>query len=126
MAIEEFHCEECGSQLIIPGSTDGEAIESEFICKSCGNKLDYDEIVNKALNEYYFADMYLSQTDGGDSPITDCPECDGIYLYEEGVCSSCGHSAVHTCQRCGSTIMPEELYAEPFCGYCAHMISKDD
>lgn len=125
-AFEGYSCDECGSGLIMPSVHEGEAIEADYICKSCGKSLPYEDIVKLAITDYYSYEVYLSYTDGGDSPITDCPECDGIYLYNEGICSSCGHAATHVCQRCGSTIMPEELFAEPFCGYCAHMMSKDD
>jgi len=125
-AFEIYSCAECGSGLIMPQERNADAIEVAFECKSCGKTLPYEDIVKPAISNYYSHEVYLSHTDGGDSPITDCPECDGIYLYNEGVCSSCGHVAEHECQRCGSKIMPEELYAEPFCGYCAHVMSKDD
>ncbi len=125
-AFEHYSCEGCGSGLIVPSICDGEALEAEYVCKSCGHALPYEDIVKFAVADYYSADVYLSYTDGGDSPIADCPECDGIYLYNEGVCSFCGHVAEHECQRCGSTIMPEELSSEPFCGYCAHVMAKDD
>ena len=125
-AFEEFSCEECGSGLITPTMSEGNAVESNFTCKSCNNSLPYETIINDVVEDYYKHDTYLAQKDGGDTPIIDCPECCGVYLYEEGVCSSCGHAAKHTCQRCSSTIMPEELYAEPFCGYCDHIMSKDD
>ncbi len=125
-AFENYSCAECGSGLITPSERNVEAIEAEYTCKSCGKTLPYEDIVKPAVSDYFSREVYLSHTDGGDSPITDCPECYSIYLYNEGICSSCGHVAEHECQRCGSTIMPEELYAEPFCGYCAHVMSKDD
>lgn len=125
-AFDGYSCPGCGSGLIMPSISEGDAVDAEYTCKSCDNVLPYEDIVKLAVADYYSADVYLSYTDGGDSPITDCPECDGIYLYSEGVCSSCGHVAEHECQRCSSTIMPEELFAEPFCGYCAHVMSKDD
>jgi len=125
-AFMSFQCGECGSGLIEPTKNGGDALESSFCCCSCGHTEAYEEIVSQAVSEYYAGEVYLSYKDGGESPITDCPECDGVYLYEEGVCSSCGHTAEHTCQRCGSSILPEELSCEPFCGYCAHMMSKDD
>jgi len=125
-AFEGYSCNECGSGLIMPSERNAEAVEVEYACKSCGKTLPYEDIVKLAVSDYFSHEVYLSHTDGGDSPITDCPECDGIYLYNEHICSSCGHVAEHECQRCGSTIMPEELYAEPFCGYCAHVMSKDD
>lgn len=125
-AFEAYSCDECGSGLIMPSVCEGEAIDADYACKACGRTLPYDEMVDKAVSEYYSYDVYLSHTDGGDSPLADCPECGGTYLYAQGVCASCGHAAEHECQRCGSTIMPEELYAEPFCGYCDHVMSKDD
>jgi len=125
-AFESYSCDECGSNLIMPSKKNTEAIEADYKCKSCDKILPYEDFVKLAVEDYFSHEVYLSHTDGGDSPITDCPECEGIYLYNEGICSSCGHVAEHECQRCGSTIMPEELFAKPFCGYCAHMMSKDD
>ncbi len=121
-----FQCSECGSDLIESTKNGGDALESSFCCRSCGHTEAYEEIVRQAVSDYYAGEVYLSFTDGGDIPIIDCPECNGIYLYNEGICSSCGYTAEHTCQRCGSSIMPEELSEEPFCGYCSHMMSKDD
>lgn len=125
-AFEAYSCDECGSRLIMPSVRGGEATSADYACKSCGKTLPYEEIVSGAVADYYSHEVYLSHTDGGDSPLADCPECAGIYLFAQGICASCGHTAEHECQRCGSTIMPEELFAEPFCGYCAHAMSKDD
>lgn len=126
-AFKAYSCNECGSSLIIPINNEGEACESEFVCKSCENKLPYESIVNLAIAEYYGHRVYLSYTDGDDTPTVDCPSCfDGTYLYEEQICSSCGYSAEHTCQRCGSPIIPSELTDSPFCGYCTYMMQKDD
>lgn len=125
-AFEDYSCGECGSGLIMPSVCESEAIDASYTCKACGKTLPYEDMVNDAVSEHYRHEFYLSHTDGGDSPLADCPECGGIYLYEQGICASCGHTAEHECQRCGSTILPGELYAEPFCGYCDHVMSKDD
>jgi ribosomal protein S27AE len=125
-SFENYSCNECGSGLIMPSKKNMEVIEVEYVCKSCGNALPYEDIVNDAVSEYFSSEAYLSHTDGGYSPITDCPQCGGVYLYSEKICSLCEHVAVHECQRCGSTILPEELDAEPFCGYCEYVMSKDD
>lgn len=125
-AFEGYSCGECGSGLIMPSIRGSEAISVDYECKSCSKALPYEEMVNAAVPEYYSYEIYLSHTDGGDSPLADCSECGGVYLYEQGVCASCGHNAEHKCQRCGSRILPEELVMEPFCGYCAHVMSKDD
>lgn len=125
-AFENYTCDECGSGLIIPTIRGGDATSSDFACKSCKKTLPYKKMVSNAVTKYFSREVYLSLTDGGDSPLADCPECGGIYLYAQGVCASCGHSAENVCQRCGSTITPEELFAEPYCGYCEHVMAKDD
>jgi len=125
-AFEKYSCNECGSELIFSSTREGEAINADYICKSCEKRLTYEELVGEAISEHYSWDVYLSHTDGGESPLADCPECGGDYLYERGVCALCGHSAEHVCQRCHSRIMPEELSTAPFCGYCAYVMYKDD
>ncbi len=126
MAFEDYSCAECGSGLIMPTQNNTDATDVEYRCRSCGNTLSYENLARLAIADYFSHEVYLSCTDGGDTPITDCPECGGIYLYHEHICSSCGYIATHECQRCGSTIQPEELLCEPFCSYCAHIMSKDD
>jgi hypothetical protein len=125
-AFSAYSCTECGSGLIIPASDALDAVENNFLCKSCNTTLTYDAIAKLAVGEFYEPAVYLSHKDGGDTPVAECPECLGIYLYEEGICSGCGYEAEQECQRCGSAIPPEELESSPFCGYCAHVMSKDD
>jgi hypothetical protein len=125
-AFERYSCDECGSGLIMPSIRRGEATSADYTCKSCEKTQPYEEMVIEAVTDYFSHEVYLSHTDGEYSPLADCPECGGIYLYAQGVCASCGHTAEHKCQRCGSAILPEELFAEPFCGYCRHVMSKDD
>lgn len=125
-AFEGYFCDECGSGLIMPSVRASEAICADYTCKSCEKTLPYEEMVNEAVADYFNHEAYLSHTDGGDFPLADCPECGGIYMYAQGICASCGHTAEHKCQRCSSTILPEELSTEPFCGYCAYVMSKDD
>lgn len=125
-ALTEYTCDACGSDLIAPSDTDGDAETKCFICKSCDESLPYDAIVKRAISEYFRYEVYLSHTDGNEIPLADCPECDGVYLYGERVCSGCGTSVEQYCQRCSAPIPPEELAFSPFCGYCAHVISRED
>lgn len=126
-AFKEFSCEECGSGLINPTLIDGQAYESDFVCKTCGHDLPYETIINSVISQYYDDAVYLSFKEGGYTPIIECPlGCDGLYLYEDGICSSCGDGVEHECQRCGNPIPPEELFMAPYCGYCKHVVSKDD
>ncbi len=125
-AFVSYSCDGCGSDLIYPSHLNGDAIDSEFFCKSCETEFSYEEIVRPAIADYFEYDAYVAMTDGGDSPIADCPFCGGAYLYEEKICAECGESAAHECGFCGSEIIPGELSDEGLCGYCSHVLSKDD
>ncbi len=125
-AFEKYSCDKCGSDLIFSPIHGVDATSVDYICKSCEKKLPYEELVAEAILEHYSWDVYLSHTDGAESPLADCPECGGNYLYERGICVSCGYTSEHICHRCSSRIMPEELSTAPFCGYCAHLLSKND
>lgn len=125
-ALQEFTCTDCGSGLITPSSHPGQACYVSYTCKSCDKIYTYEEIVEKAIEEHYSYQSYISYKDGGESPLAECPECGGTYLFEKGICALCGHTAEHECVRCGALIPPEELSCEPFCGYCAYVMSKDD
>ena len=125
-AFSSFSCEECGSDLIYSDSSNIDATESLFTCKSCEAQFYYEEIVSSAIEDYFKHQSYIAMTDGGDSPIADCPFCGGKYLYEEQVCSECGESAEHECNRCSSEIIPSELSEDGMCGYCSYVMQKDD
>ena len=125
-AFISYSCKECGSDLIYPSQPNVDASENSFICKSCDAVFAYDEIVGPAVIRRFEGEAYVAMTDGGDSPIADCPFCGGIYLYEEQICSECGESASHECDMCGNEIPPEELSEEDLCGYCSHQMLKDD
>lgn len=125
-AFVSYSCEECGSDLIYPDTLDKGAVESKFVCKTCDTAYLYEDIVSPAIKDHYFAESYLAIKDGGDDPVADCPFCGGAYLFEEQICAECGESSVHECELCGNGISPEELSEDSLCGYCSHIISKDD
>jgi hypothetical protein len=124
-ALQAYSCTKCGSGLLESTSDTGQAAEASFKCRSCENELDYENIVNDVITDFFADDVYLSHKDGGDTPVIDCPSCfDGSYLFHEGVCVTCGYSATHECSRCGASIPPEEISDDDVCGYCAHMWAK--
>ena len=125
-ALKGHSCEECGSGLIIPRNRNNSVVDCNFECKSCGTVTPYAIMIRIAISECYMSEVNASYADGNNAPLADCSQCGGVYLYNEGVCSYCGYAAKHECWRCGSEIMPEELYSEPLCGYCDHFNSKDD
>ncbi|MDF1659628.1 MAG: hypothetical protein P1U58_18565 [Verrucomicrobiales bacterium] len=115
-------CLECGSSLIEPIN---DPKRPDVRCRSCGKIQIFEEFAEHAMAEGI--DHHSHIKDGGDSIVVICPNCSQeTYHYELGMCVSCEESVDHDCDRCGSTIPPEELDYDSLCGYCRHMMSKDD
>lgn len=125
--VVNLECEACGSGLLQPNKASGYWHEVELGCRACGESEDADSFVPRAIAVALGQEMYLSHTDGNETPYVQCPECLAeAYVIEEGRCALCEHEADHTCARCGTAIPPEELGSSPLCGYCDHVMSKDD
>jgi ribosomal protein L37E len=79
------------------------------------------------IDEISWIDNHISIKDGGDPVIIDCPECiEHAFVVNEMQCAICESTQKRECDRCGIPIPPEELDGSGFCGYCNHMMSKDD
>lgn len=126
-ALKDIACENCGSDLITIKKFEKVREYTVLVCKSCQSEYEYESIVEEAITKYLSFEKYLSFTDGNTIPVTSCPECGNeTYVYSEEQCLFCGASFKHTCGRCGQEIMPEEIDGSGFCGWCSHMMSKDD
>ncbi len=127
LALSEYSCNECGSGLIAPLGESDDAIEEEFECRSCNESYVYENIINRALPEYFRDLIYFSHKEGDYIPLTGCPHClENLYLYNEKICAGCGEAAEHECNVCGSTMNPEEISEDPICSSCLYMMEKDD
>ncbi|HEY6872470.1 MAG TPA: hypothetical protein VI298_07095 [Geobacteraceae bacterium] len=117
-AIISHNCMSCSSGLITVDDPKLPKEDITFICKSCGQEYVFEQMVEISLGEYFSDDS---------SYLIDCPECyKKAYIYHEQRCAICEESAEHTCERCGEGIPAEELDGSGFCGWCAHMMDKDD
>ncbi len=126
-ALKDIDCENCGSGLITIKKFEKVREYTVLVCKSCQSEYEYESIVEEAITKYFSFEKYLSFTDGNTIPVISCPECGNeTYVYSEEQCLFCGASFKHTCGRCGQEIMPEEIDGSGFCGWCSHMMSKDD
>jgi len=123
----EFRCSACGSGLIDVVNTGTDRWNTNFKCRSCSETWDFEKIAEKALDEYYSNKNFSALKEGADPVTITCPFClRDAYLLEEDVCVLCDETAERTCKRCGSYIPYEEIDGEGYCGWCAHMMSKDD
>jgi len=121
-------CPSCGGGLLRPGG-DYKSYRDDMVlvCRACGDTTTAQDFVPLAIAGVLAEEVYAAYKEGGEIPYTNCPECGAeAYVVEEQRCALCGESAEHTCARCGSRIPPEELMCSPYCGWCAHMMEKDD
>ena len=124
-------CPDCQSDLVAqddPANKDQESVESH--CRSCGAKISAEKLVEGAVAAKMEWETYVAMTDGGDSPLQDCPEC-GLATYvlsEEQVgCVWCD-CVLGQCARCMTGLMPDNVDPDNhnLCGYCGHLFAKDD
>ena len=127
IGVGALSCENCGSGLLKPERSPASYADVDLVCSKCGNHQTPEEYVPKAVGEALSHEGYVAMTDGDEAPLIECPNCfEESYVMEEERCALCGHEAEHDCARCGTRIPPEELSSSPLCGYCDHVMSKDD
>ena len=126
-----FNCAKCHSDLVAQNDPENTSHEdAEAHCRSCRASISAENAVERALDLHFEADSYIAMTDGGDQPLQDCPEC-GLTAYilaeEEVGCAWCG-CTLGKCGRCMVGLTPDNVcpYILSLCGYCGHLMSKDD
>jgi len=126
-ALSDYDCLNCGSDLIRINNPKPAREDNQFVCKSCNNQWDYESIAAEALESLAAAYNYRAMKDGGESEIVQCPYCNNeAYVFSEENCGVCGESADHDCNNCGIKIPSSEIYLGGLCGYCEHMLKKDN
>lgn len=126
--VMDLACPSCSGSLLRPdGDNKQYRDDMSLQCRICGETSDAHDFVPRAIACALGQDRYLAYKDGGETPYTNCPNCGAeAYVMNEQKCALCGESAEHTCARCGNEIPAEEMTSSPFCGWCAHMMAKDD
>lgn len=128
-AITEVTCTECGSSLVTAEANQSKNLdEIKFICRACGNVMEFSEVASRCLEEYFSFESYLVFDDGADPVLVDCPQCGSSgYIMEEDRCAICGYEREYdNCTRCGSSLTIDDQGLDGFCSYCHHVTSKED
>lgn len=116
-----------GSVYEILERTFPQQIKAMLRFRSCGDNLSFEEITPLAISEFYASENHYSIKDAGEPATITCPSCgEDTYVLEDDICVLCEESVERECQRCGIDMPSEELDGDGYCGYCAHMMSKDD
>lgn len=112
-ASAHFSCEECGSQLIRQADPQNrEHADIHPTCAACGSEPDVKALMENAVKRQYYAELYETQTRGGEPPVVRCPECRHYTLVLEGnECAACGNNLGHEtvwCKTCGNPMTAAE------------------
>ena len=125
----QMFCPQCSSELVQPINADVADLQAlEFKCTACGHIFEFDDVIEQAVSAHFEADAYIAATDGGDQPVAECALCNKeTFVIEFGRCVACGEALHYTrCDRCETSLGPDDQQHEGLCGYCAWMTRKDD
>ena len=125
---EKMECFYCSSSLLMLVNPDADWVDLKFKCRSCGKEMDFEHVAESCLREFFDWEIYESVKDGQDPPLSKCPECfNDSYVFGEDGCAICGYVKEYdSCIRCGGSVDLEEQQFHGLCGYCYHVMSKDD
>src|SRR6185295_16400755 len=132
LANAAFSCPKCSSNLVAQIDSANTFVgDIQAKCRACGAEIDAESAVEQTLQKYFELENYIAFKDSGDQLLHRCPEC-GVNAYittddEEG-CAWCKSSLSEKCARCHERLTPQNVAFDnhELCGYCDHVMSKDD
>lgn len=112
-ASQYFSCAQCSSLLIRQADAGNEEQDDiQFICAACGAESEMQELMERAVTQQYYLELYESQTRGGEPPFVRCPECRLHTLITEAEeCTVCGHhldASTAWCDICHNPLSADE------------------
>ena len=112
-ASDHFSCGQCRSPLIRQIDTcNTEQHDIHVNCAACGAECEMKALMERAVEQQYFSELYEAQTRGGELPVVRCPECQLYTLVLEtnecAVCGNCLGSSTVWCEICHNPISIDE------------------
>ncbi|CAX24259.1 protein of unknown function [Methylorubrum extorquens DM4] len=130
-ALPDFACPWCHSSLVRQRDPNNKSQPNAALtCAACGESAELGPVLSLAFDETFGAEGHIAVKDGGEPPISTCPECsEETYVVEEGRCAACDFTLPEdaACAICGNGLSAEDYYEhDGLCSYHAHVASKDD
>ena len=108
-AVSELRCSHCGSSLLRQIDPDNDSFETMDIdCAECGAAQNREYVVEAAIGESTASDAYIAMTDGGEPPVTSCPECHRDSWFIGEGCALCPRADL-TCSKCQEEFCPDDF-----------------
>lgn len=122
----KIRCDSCGSSLVRQVDSQNEDFDSiELECMQCRGTLEREDIFEKALPDAfsYLTHHYIK--DGGEHPISTCPECNReSWIVDDSACVFCEARDI-VCSRCGASY--QENYFDidnNLCAGCSYVLQS--
>jgi hypothetical protein len=130
-ALADFACPSCKSSLVRQRQPDNTSQQHvSLFCAACGTESELGPVLTLAFDETFGGEAHMAVKDGGEPPISTCPECsEATYVVEEGRCAACNFAVPDdaACTVCGNGLSAEDYYEhDGLCSYHAHVAAKDD
>jgi RNase P subunit RPR2 len=128
--LDRLSCPSCKSSLVGQENVDNISHKNVVgICSQCGEEIDFAAMMQIIVEASYGYNTYSIVKDGGEPPVTACPECSEETYVEEGevsVCFNCGESVAGECAYCNQSVSVNDWHYEysDLCSYCGHMAEK--
>ena len=123
--IKNMYCKNCGSELLLPLSTENDINNAIMKCTICENTFKvidlFEETVDYAFNPNSYENAKMGITN-----IKECPEC-GKYTFSENenACYFCSYEKEYIeCERCFAGLSLEEQECDGLCFYCYDQFQK--
>ena len=112
-ASNHFSCEQCGSVLIRQADASNKEQDDIHVnCAACGAESDVKEIMERAVTQQHYRELYESHTRGGEPPVVRCPACRLYALVLEAnecaVCGTCLDPSTAWCEICHNPMSADE------------------
>ncbi len=112
-ASDHFSCEQCGSFLIRQADAGNKEQNHIHVnCAACGAESDMKALMERAVMQQHYRELYETQTRGGESPVVRCPECWQYALVLEAnacaVCGNCLGTSTAWCDICHNPLTADE------------------
>ncbi len=128
--LDRLSCPSCKSSLV--GQKDVDNTNHQYvvgICSQCDKEIDFSAMMHLIVEASYGYASFSIVVDGGEPPVTVCPECsEDMYVEVDdvSVCFNCGESVAGTCAWCNEPVSVNDWYTDnsKLCSYCGYKAEK--
>jgi hypothetical protein len=123
--IKNIYCKNCGSELLLPVSSENDINNAMMRCTICENTFKVMDMFEETIDHVFDPDSF-ENAKMGITNIKECPECSRYTFSEyENMCYFCTYEKEYIeCERCSAELSLEEQECGGLCFYCYDQFQK--